>query len=243
MYEPRLYRSWYDDNDLVSFNVVVDETDLFICADKVLEKEAKRSVEIYRAEVEDFIKKHREFLLSLKPVNYEGNACPQIVCDMIDKSAAVGVGPMATVAGAIAEFVGKDLLCYSSEIIVENGGDIFLKSNKKRIIGLFSGKDSAFSKKVGLEIEAEDTPIGICTSSGTVGHSMSFGKSDAVVVVSQSTPLADAAATMIGNHIVGEEDIEKGIRLAKRIEGLKGIVIVKNDKIGFWGEIKVTTTG
>ena len=64
MYEPRLYRSWYDDNDLVSFNVVVDETDLFICADKVLEKEAKRSVEIYRAEVEDFIKKHREFFIT-----------------------------------------------------------------------------------------------------------------------------------------------------------------------------------
>lgn len=239
MYEPRFYRSWSEDSDLVSFNVLLKETDLLICAEENLQNEAEKSVKKYRGEIEEFIKDHEEFLLSLEPIKYKGKNSPEIVREMIDKSAEVGVGPMASVAGAIAEYVGRDLLKYSREIIVENGGDIFMKSKKKRMVGLFSGKASAFSKRIALEIAPEDTPLGICTSSGTIGHSLSFGRSDAVLVVSSSTILADSVATKIANHIVSKNDIEKGVELAKKINGLKGIVIVKEDKIGFWGDIKI----
>ena len=145
---------------------------------------------------------------------------------------------MASVAGAIAEFVGTDLASGSAEIIVENGGDIYLKSQKKRLIGIYAGK-SSLSNKIGLEINASDTPLGICTSSGTVGHSLSYGKADAVTVVSKSTPLADAAATAIGNIIKQPSDIPKGIEMAKRTDGLKGVVIITGDILGLWGEIKL----
>jgi ApbE superfamily uncharacterized protein (UPF0280 family) len=145
---------------------------------------------------------------------------------------------MASVAGAIAELVGTGLLAFSPEIIVENGGDIYLKSLKKRLIGIYAGK-SPLTGKIGLEINEADTPLGICTSSGTVGHSLSYGKADAVMVLSKSTTLADAAATAIGNLIVQPGDIPSGIEFAKGIDGLKGVIIIKDDKIGLWGDIKI----
>jgi len=148
---------------------------------------------------------------------------------------------MAGVAGAIAEFVGTELLAFSPEIIVENGGDIYLKSLKKRRIGIYAGK-SPLTGKIGLEINEEDTPLGICTSSGTVGHSLSYGKADAVIATSKSAILADAAATAIGNLIKEPADITKGIELAKRIEGLKGIIIITGSNIGLWGKVNICQT-
>ena len=148
---------------------------------------------------------------------------------------------MASVAGAITEFVGTELLAFSPEVIVENGGDIFLKSLGKRIVGIYAGK-SPLTGKIGLEIDGEEAPLGICTSSGTVGHSLSYGQADAVIVLSQSATLADAAATAIGNLIKQPSDIPCGIELAKGIEGLKGLLIIKDDKLGLWGEVKICQT-
>jgi ApbE superfamily uncharacterized protein (UPF0280 family) len=161
---------------------------------------------------------------------------------MADSAAEAGVGPMAAVAGAIAEFVGNGLLEFSPEIIVENGGDVFLKSLKNRIVSIYAG-ESPLSEKIGLEIQPEETPLGICTSSGTVGHSLSYGQADAVVAVSKSTPLADAAATAIANLISKPDDIPKGIEFAESIRGLKGTVIIKGDRMGVWGDIKISQTG
>jgi ApbE superfamily uncharacterized protein (UPF0280 family) len=160
---------------------------------------------------------------------------------MINAGNAAGVGPMASVAGAIAEAVGRELLTYSPEIIVENGGDIFLKILKNRVVGIFAG-NSPLSGKLGIEISAADTPLGICTSSGTVGHSLSYGKSDAVVVLSTSTALADAAATAIGNRVKETVDIDEAIEFGKTITGLKGLVIIKDDKTGVWGDVKLCKT-
>jgi len=140
------------------------------------------------------------------------------------------------VAGAIAEFVGKKLLRFSPEVIVENGGDIFLKSLASKLVGIYIGKPP-YSGKIALRIEPEETPIGVCTSSGTVGHSLSFGKADAAIVLSPSTSLADAAATAIGNLVT--DDLEQGIEFARTIEGLNGVAIIKDDKIALWGQIKI----
>ena len=144
------------------------------------------------------------------------------------------MGPMAAVAGAISEFVGKGLLNFSSEVIVENGGDIFMQSQSDRIAGIYAG-DSPLSQKIGLKIPAEDTPMGICTSSGKIGHSLSFGKADAVVILSKDTALADAAATAVGNIVISAGDIQKGINFAKMIEGVLGVVVIVEDKLGAWG--------
>ena len=238
MYEPRTYRHWVNGKDLVSFNTVVKETDLYIRASTNLKRKALRLVLKYRNTLERYIGQHPSFLTSLEPLFVSDNA-PRIVKSMSEAAKRVGTGPMASVAGAIAEFVGNELLAFSPEIILENGGDIFLKSSKKRLIGIYAGK-SPLTGKIGLEINGDDTPLGICTSSGTVGHSLSYGKADAVIVLSKSATLADAAATAIGNLIKQPTDISTGVEFAKGIDGLKGVIIIKDDKIGLWGKIKIS---
>ncbi|MFC1645977.1 UPF0280 family protein [Candidatus Omnitrophota bacterium] len=237
MYEERTYRSWVRDDDLVGFQALVKETDLFIKAERDLSLESIDSINEFRDQIEEYVLKDPKFQTTLEPYIVNGKS-PAIVKDMSKASSLVGVGPFASVAGAIAEYVGKNLLKYSKDIIIENGGDIFVKSSKDRVIGIYAGK-SSLNKKIGLEIKAKDTPLGICTSSGTVGHSLSFGKADAVAVLSKSTLLADAAATKIGNLIKTKDDIAQGIKFAKKVDEIKGVVIIKDDKIGVWGDVSI----
>jgi len=237
MYQPRTYRHWVKDKDLVSFNVVVKETDLYIRAQTNLKQKALKLVLKYRDALERYTERHPLFLTSLEPVAV-GDDAPRIVTEMAEAARKATVGPMASVAGAIAEFVGSQLLAFSPEIIVENGGDIYLNSLGKRLIGIYAGK-SPLTGKLGLEINGQDTPMGICTSSGTVGHSLSYGKADAVIVLSKSAALADAAATAIGNMIIQPSDIPGGIEFAQSIDGLKGVIIIWDDKVGLWGEVKL----
>lgn len=241
MYQPRTYRHRVKDEDLISFNVVVKETDLYIRASSNLRRKAHKLVLKYRRALEKYIERHPLFLTSLEPLPV-GNDAPHMVKEMAKAAGRVGIGPMASVAGAIAEFVGSELLAFSPEIIVENGGDIYLKSSRKRLVGIYASK-SPFTGKLGLEINGQDTPLGICTSSGTIGHSLSYGKADAVVVLSQSAVLADAAATAIGNLIKQPGDIPSGIEFAKGIEGLKGVIIIEGDKVGLWGEVELCQLG
>jgi ApbE superfamily uncharacterized protein (UPF0280 family) len=237
MYQPRTYRHWVRGNDLAAFEVTVKETDLYIRARSDLKQEAQELVLKYRRMLEEYIEGHPLFLTSLEPLAVEKDA-PPLVADMAVAARKAGVGPMAAVAGAIAEAVGKELIAFSPEVIVENGGDIYLSSLTKRTIGIYAG-DSPLTGRVGLEIEGEETPLGVCTSSGTVGHSLSFGRADAVVVLSPLTALADAAATAIGNLILKPSDITAGIGFAQNIDGLKGVVIIKGEQVGAWGEIKL----
>jgi ApbE superfamily uncharacterized protein (UPF0280 family) len=237
MYQPRSYRHWVKGNDLVAFSVTVKETDLYIRAQSDLKQKAHELVQKYRHILEEYIKGHPSFLTSLEPVTVAENA-PKIVREMAEAARKAGVGPMAAVAGAIAEAVGSGLLELSPEVIVENGGDIYIKSLNKRLIGIYAGS-SPLTGRVGLEIDGKDTPIGICTSSGTVGHSLSLGKADAVIVLSSSTALADAAATAIGNRILKPQDIPGGIEFARSIKGLKGVIIIQGEQVGLWGEVKL----
>jgi ApbE superfamily uncharacterized protein (UPF0280 family) len=239
MYQPRTYRCWVKDDDLIPFNVIVKETDLYIRATSNLEAEALKAVRKYRTQLEEYIKSHPLFLHSLEPCSIEDDA-PAIVRDMVQAARVAGVGPMAAVAGAIAEAVGKDLLAHTPEVIVENGGDIFMKISQTRLIGVYAG-DSSFTGKIALEISPEETPLGVCTSSGTVGHSLSFGVADAVVALSCFTALADAAATAIGNRVKTADDIDVAIEQAQAIDGLAGILVIKDDKVGMWGDVKIVS--
>jgi hypothetical protein len=237
VYEPRTYRHWIKGKDLLPFSVIVEETDLYVRAVSNLRRKTYRLALKYRDMLERYGEQYPSFLTSLEPLPVREDA-PHIVRSMSEAAERVGVGPMASVAGAIAEFVGNELLAFSPEIIVENGGDIYLKTSKSRLIGIYAGK-SPLTGKIGLEINGEDTPLGICTSSGTVGHSLSYGKADAVIVLSKSTPLADAAATAIGNLIEQPGDISRGLEFAKGIDGLRGVVVIKDDKIGLWGKVEI----
>jgi ApbE superfamily uncharacterized protein (UPF0280 family) len=237
MYEERFYRGLIKDNDLVSFTVTVKETDLYIKATKDLHDVAISVVKEKRARLEEYIQRHPLFLHSLKPLAVEEDEA-DIVRMMAAAGQTAGVGPMAAVAGAIAELVGKELLKYSPEVIIENGGDIFLKIDKKRAIGIFAGQ-SVLSGRIALEIKPGMTPAGICTSSGTVGPSLSLGLADAVVVYSRSAALADAAATAVCNMVKSEDDISNALELGRKIEGVRGLLIITGEKMGAWGNIKL----
>jgi len=239
MYQPRTYRCWVKDDDLVSFDVTVKETDLYVRATSNLQAETVEAVIKQRTPLEEYIKSHPLFLHSLEPCYVEEDA-PVIVKDMAQAARIAGVGPMAAVAGAIAEAVGKDLLAHTPEVIVENGGDIFMKILRPRLIGVYAG-ESSFTGKVALEINPGETPLGVCTSSGTVGHSLSLGAADAVIALSRSTALADAAATAIGNRVITADDIDVAIEHAQTIDGLAGVVVIKEDRMGMWGSVKLVS--
>jgi len=238
-YEERTYRNLTGIDDLASFNVVVQETDLHIHASEPFQDLTKELVLKHRGHIEKYIAAYPEFLKTLVPWHTD-NFAPRIVGEMIEAGRKAGVGPMAAVAGAVAEFVGRDILSRSGEVVVENGGDIFIKTDRELTVGIYAA-DSPLSLKMGLRVDSRKVPVAVCTSSGTVGHSLSFGKADAVCVVSGSCPLADAAATAVGNLVKGKKNIQDAMDFGKTIEGVTGIVIIIGTDAGFWGDVEVVS--
>jgi hypothetical protein len=233
----RYYRSWLAREGLVPFRVAVKETDLYILAQTPLEREAEEAIIGFRSQIEGYIKNNPLFETSLVPLPADPLA-PRIVKEMLAASQQARVGPMAGVAGALAEFVGKALLTYTPQVVVENGGDIFLQVNTERRIGIFAGP-SPLSMTLGIRIPPERTPLGVCTSSGSVGPSLSLGKADAACIISPSATLADAAATAVGNMVQGKRDIERALEAGQKIAGVEGVVIIVADAMGAWGKYEL----
>jgi len=197
-----------------------------------------------RLVLEDFLKKEPEWGLSLEPVEVESTA-PPLVKVMSDAALAAGVGPMAAVAGAIAESVGEELGRNSESVIIENGGDIFMKSSKGRIIGIYAGRGLA-EIGLGLRIDPEDTPLGICTSSGLIGPSLSRGTARVATVLARSAPLADAVATALGNRLKSSGEVKQALAWAGSIEGVSGALALHGKTFGAFGGlnlIKLDTGG
>lgn len=237
-YQERFYREWIKKEDLIIKHILIKETDLFVSTDRLVDEDfLKTQINRYRADIEGYIAKDKDFLQSLVPVKVTRDA-PSIVKDMAKAAKLCCVGPMAAVSGAIAQYLGRSLLDKCHEVIIENGGDIFLKVKKQRKIGIYAG-DSPLSGKIALKIEPRQTPLGVCTSSGTVGHSLSFGNADGAVIVAKSVVLADALATASGNLVKDARDINKAIEFTKTIPGVKGAVIIVGRNLGIWGDIEI----
>ncbi len=237
MYEERSYRNLVNPAHLTSFRVVVQETDLQVHADRILTEETRDLIRQYRGQVEAYIQNYPEFMSTHRPWPMTGPG-PEIVADMINAAARAGVGPMAAIAGAIAEQVGRGLLNYSDQVVVENGGDVFMQTNRPVTVGIFAGP-SPLSMRIGLQLGGNQQPVAVCTSSGTVGHSFSLGKADAVCVVAECCALADAAATSIANQVGSPADIAAALEAGKHIAEIKGLVIVVADRLGVWGQLEV----
>jgi len=236
-YQKRFYRGLTKSSDLLGQEVVVKETDLFIFAEKDIKLITEEVVKKYRAQIEAYIKRRPEFMTSLEPIKQDSLAA-DIIKEMIRTTELAGVGPMASVAGALSEFSGNELLAHSRQIIIENGGDIFIKSDKVRTIAIYAG-DSPFSNKIFIKIKPEDTPVGVCTSSGTVGHSLSFGKADACVIIAKSATLADAVATAMCNRIKKKKDIAPSLKFALSIKGVKAAVAILGKELGSIGNVEL----
>ena len=239
MHQKRKYRKIVHASNLFSYKVVVKETDLQVYAGKKLERETKELVLEHRNYVEAYIRANPEFSTALTPWPLVSPA-PNIISKMVVAGNKAGVGPMAAIAGAIAEQVGAGLLKLTDQVIIENGGDIFIKTHFPVTVGVFAGK-SPLSLQIGIRVSCGQESVAVCTSSATVGHSLSLGKADAVCVVADSCSLADAAATSIGNLVRSPEDINNAVARGKRIEEIKGLVIIVGEKIGMWGDIELVT--
>ncbi|MGI5880674.1 MAG: UPF0280 family protein [Syntrophomonadaceae bacterium] len=242
-YVRRNYRSLHQSKDLYYFNVKIKQTDLSIGVDKAsysdsLVEFTRQCIIKLRAELETYIDFDPNFQHSLVPVKVHARAT-SLVTNMAQAARACGVGPMAAVAGAVAQQTGEQLLSRVGEVIVENGGDIYMNCQRKRTIAVFAGQ-SEFSSRIGITVDVDEMPLGICTSSGTVGHSLSFGKADAVMIKSPNAALADAVATRIGNIIQTKDDFVNAIEVAKNLEGITGVLIIKEDALAAWGKIEIT---
>jgi len=238
-HQHRFYRDRISAGGLLPFSVAVQETDLLILAETTLIDPARRSIIHYRYQVEEYIRQHPAFLHSLSPMPIDAKA-PPIVRDMLQAAKSAGVGPMAAVAGAFAEKVGGDLLQYSREVVVENGGDIYLNTDRDISIGIYAGA-SPLSGRLALHIRSGSTPLGVCTSSGTVGHSFSFGRADAVTIIAPSASLADAAATAVANCVTDRKQIPRALERARELEGVLGAIIIIEDQMGAWGEVELVS--
>jgi ApbE superfamily uncharacterized protein (UPF0280 family) len=236
-YEPRTYRTRMAREGLVGFRVAVKETDLWVLASRDLTKEVREAALLERQQLEAYIAAHPGFLPALDPWP-EDPFAPAVVREMVAAAQLAGVGPMAAVAGALAGRIGRALDGLSPELIVENGGDVFLKILQPATVALVAGK-SPLSHRVGLKIEPNLSPLGVCTSSGTVGHSLSFGRADAASVVARDAALADAAATALGNRVQGAGDIAAALAWAAGVPGVLGAVVIVGEKLGVRGQVEL----
>jgi len=240
-YRGRSYRKRVQAGHLVSFRVLIKETDLMVSTSRDLSSQTKNIVHTIRRQLEDYIHAKPDFSTTLLPYP-EDPFAPPIVKEMISAGNMFDVGPMAAVAGAIADLVGKGLLHSSSEVIVENGGDIFIKTEKPATVSVHAG-ESPLSNKLGLLMEPAQMPLGICTSSATVGHSLSLGVADAVCVVAQSASAADAAATSLGNRITDKNALKHEIETIRGFDVIKGGVVITGKTMATWGNIQLTMLG
>lgn len=223
---------------------------------------AKRALAEIRAPLEAYAAARPEFAAALAPLS-EAQYMPAIVREMCRAAKAAGVGPMAAVAGAVNDFLAEALFNLTDELILENGGDILIRTLIPRNILVYAGA-SPLSNKLGIRV-APGT-WGVCTSSGTVGHALSFGKADAALVLtcgdsgasrgsgpalrgsgsaSRSAPhigpcaLSDACATALGNRISAPCDIEPALNWALSIPGVFGALAIVGGAFGAMGGVEL----
>lgn len=223
MNQPRIYRS-FTHREAV-FNICCEAFD-------AVTKEILRQRRI----LEDYIARHPAFQRSLEPIPLRADA-PEVARRMDRAARLVGVGPMAAVAGSMAQLAAEaGLKAGSPEAIVENGGDIYIQATEPVIIALHTGT-AELADRLAFSIEPGDTPISICSSSGKMGHSMSLGDCDLATVVARDAALADAAATQGANLVRGENDIDRVLERLLSIDGLDGVILVKGGRVGLGGRL------
>ena len=205
-----------------------------ICCDKF--DVVTREIILQRQILENYIQRHSDFQYSLEPI--ELLAGPPLAAQRMARAARlVGVGPMAAVAGTMAQLAAEaGMEAGASEVIVENGGDIYLRAAEPVVIGLYAGSVQIASKLAFL-LKPEDTPVSICSSSGKMGHSMSKGDCDLATVVASDAAVADAAATIAANLVRTVNDVDKALEQIEGIAGVDGVLIVKDDRVGLAGRL------
>jgi len=244
LFQPRTYRSQFNTERFIGFEVKHLETDLWIGVDPTsfrseMQKLALNKTKVLRTKLDEYINTEPFFKKSLKPF-HPSEGAPKETIEMALAAEKAGIGPMSAVAGLFARDVGEEIISNFpvTELLVENGGDIFALLKDEIVISIFAG-DSPLSERIGLVIPADHEKLGICTSAGTVGPSLSFGKANAVVVICEDVLLADAYATAIGNRVKSPNDVEKVIGFSEKYAEILSLLIICEDKIGIKGENEI----
>jgi len=244
-YRERHYRSFAGSSGC-SFAVQVEESDLWInilqpdiSIDKLQDIAYERLLH-YRSQLRAFLHRYPDWASSLIPVAaVDYPFAPVLVRQMMTAAKMAGVGPMAAVAGALAEAVGRDLNENTIGVVVENGGDIFLAGRSEYQLAIFAGS-SSLSGRLGIRL-ADSLPFccGVCTSSGRVGHSLSLGRADAVTIIAENTALADAVATAMANRVQQRSDLASVVEKALVVDGVSGAVAIYEDDLAAGGQIEL----
>ena len=243
-YKERTYRKQFRDERRKGFVVKYKETDVWIGVDRTsfhpgMPNFALQTIRTLRNTADSYLSQDTEYAAALLPYQTRENA-PQILKQMSEISYKTGVGPMSAIAGTFAYHIAHELKKHFDirEIIVENGGDIYADIKDDIDVSIFAG-DSPLSEKVGLHIDAKESPLGICTSSGTVGPSLSFGKADAVMIVCKDVLLADSYATVFANQIQTSNDIGSVLEKIGYKKDIISALLIKDDKMGIAGKFKM----
>lgn len=244
IFEQKTYRNTFSKERFQSFVITYKEADLWVGIDPDSFKEEMKEMALSKLkaswdELEAYVTVDPFFKKSLKPCPVQETA-PILAKQMATAGEKAGVGPWASLKGMLCEQVGMSLLenFSISEMVIENGGKLFVSLQNPLIVSIFAG-DSPLSGMVGLEINAEQTPLGVCTSSETERTPMNFGKADAVIVASKNTMMADAFTTVLGNLIKKPGDVEKVLTRADNIPEISAAVLVCEDQIGIRGEFEL----
>ena len=196
---------------------------------------AKESIREQRNLLEKFIPADPFFMLTLEPYDLKADNAPDIVQQMIKTSAVFGIGPMSAVAGVIAKLAVEAMIeAGALYAIVDNGGDISILNDQTVLVGIYAGTSPI--KDLALEVPPRAEPLGICTSSGTVGPSISFGCADAALIVSKDPALADAAATALGNAVQPEALLAECFKVIDK-PGIDGALVIRGEEMAVWGEL------
>lgn len=239
-YRERNYRSRFSDDERRWFCVKFLESDLWIGVDRgsysaSMEADTYAMLVELRRSMDAYLLMDPAYKAALTPYD-AGLEAPEILKEMSRTSHKTGIGPMSAVAGAVAKRVADFL--GTKEVIVENGGDIYAKAASDMDISVFAGQ-SPLSEKIGLHIPAADFPLGICTSSGTVGPSLSLGRADAVMIVCKDVLLADSYATAMANRIKTVDDLQPVIDSISEIPEILGAIAVKDDRMAITGRFEL----
>lgn len=197
---------------------------------------AKNSIKHHRRKLKAYTKTNPNFFHTLKPFPVPEE--PLVAKLMAEAAEKADVGPMAAVAGVMADLAVKDMLHAGCKVaVVENGGEISAVSNQPIDVAVAAG-DAPLSKRFGFRLT--EFPIGVATSSGRFSHAFSFGDAEAATVFCKNAGLADAAATAVCNVVKGEDNqaaIQAGINKALSIKGVEGTLIVYKGLTGTAGKI------
>lgn len=218
----------------------IDETHIRLTTD-LGNHNLKKYVFDMRTDLKDHIFRNNEFSLAIEPLNVSDDDLSDIVFKMYESSIHADVGPMACVAGTISELSLDYLIERGSKYsIVENGGDIAIVNDRKVLCGIYSNNE-VLGNSIAFEIKKRKKPLGICTSSGKIGHSISFGDADSVTVIGKSPSLCDGLATRIANSVNGESSQDKvasGLECGDEYrEFFDGALIICGENVGTIGKL------